>query len=93
MDFCGTQPEPFVGTAKLTPSMAAIFNTLPSASADLNVYSLGEVQLELAPLLYVKKMTSEDLHTVDQPIPHYYTTLSLSTSRGVADYIPMRTAF
>ena len=58
MDFCGNRPEPFVASVKLTPSLAAVFNTLPPASADLNVYSFGEasreivssVQLELAAL-------------------------------------------
>ena len=56
MDFCETRPEPFVASVKLTPSLAAVFITLPPASADLNVYSIGKtrreivssVQLELA---------------------------------------------
>ena len=98
--FCETRPEPFVASVKLTPSVAAVFNTLPPASADLNVYSFGEarreivfsVQLELAALPHVKTMTNEDLRTVDQPISHYYTTIS-STRRALADYMPMRTAF
>ena len=38
-------------------------------------------------------MTNEDLRTVAQPISHYYTTISPSTSRALADYMPMRTAF
>ena len=37
MDFCETRPEPFVALVKLTPSLAAVFNTLPLSSADLNV--------------------------------------------------------
>ena len=101
MDFCETRPEPFVASVKLTPSLAAVFNTLPPASADLNVYSFGEdrreivssVQLELAALPHVKTMTNQDLRTVAQPISHYYTTISPSTSGALADYMPMRTAF
>ena len=101
MDFCETRPEPFVASVKLKPSFAAVFNTLPPASADLNVYSFGEalreivssVQLKLAALPHVKTMTNEDLRTVAQPISHYYTTISPSTSRALADYMPMRTAF
>ena len=41
MDLCETHPEPFVGFLKITPSLAAVFNTLPSASADLNVNSFS----------------------------------------------------
>ena len=76
IDFCETRPEPFVASVKLTPSLAAVFNTLPPASADLNVYSFGEarreivssIQLELASLPHVKTMTHDDLRTVAQPI-------------------------
>ena len=78
MDFCETRPEPFIASVKLTPSLAAVLNTLPPASADLNVHSFGEaqreivssVQLELASLPHVKTMTNEDLRTVAQPISH-----------------------
>ena len=42
---------------------------------------------------HVKTMTNEDLRTVAEPISHYYTTISPSTSRALADYMPMRTAF
>ena len=100
MDFCRTQPEAFVASVKLTPSLAADFNTLPSASADLNVYSFGEarreivssVQMELAAFLHFKAMTSEDLRTVAQPFSYYYKTFSPSTSRASAYYMPMQTA-
>ena len=101
MDFCENRPEPFVATVKLTPSLAAVFETLPPASANLNAYSLGEarkeivsrVQLELAALPHVKTMTNEDLRTVAQPISHYYTIMSPSNTRALVDYMPMRTAF
>ena len=97
MDFCETRPEQFVASVKLTPSLAAVCNTLPPASADLTVYSFGEarkeiissVQLELAALPHVKTMTNEDLRTVAQPISHYYTTIFPSTSRALADYMPI----
>ena len=101
MDFCETRLEPFVASVKLTPSLAAVFNTLPPASADLILYSFGEarreivssVQLELAALPHVRTMTNQDLRTVAQPISHYYTTISPSTSPALADYMPMGTAF
>ena len=65
------------------------------------MYSFGEarteivssVQLELAALPHVKTMINEDLRTVAQTNSHYYTTISPSTSRTLADYMPMRTAF
>ena len=101
MHFCETRPEPFVAFVKLTPALAAVFNTLPPVSADLNVYSFGKarreivssVQLELASFPHVKTMTNDGLRTVAQPVSHYYTTISPSTSRALADYMPMRTAF
>ena len=91
MNFCGIRPEPFVAAIKLSPSLAAVFETLPLTSADLNVYLFGEartdnvsrVQVELAALLHVKTMTSQDLCTVAQPISHYFTTFfyQLCTSK------------
>ena len=51
------------------------------------------VQLEQASLPHVKTMTNEDLRTVAKPISHYYTAISPSTSRVLADYMPMWTAF
>ena len=78
MDFCETRREPFVAPVKLTPTLTAIFKTVPSISADLNVYSLSDawreivsrVSLELAALRHVKTMTSKDIRTVAQPISH-----------------------
>ena len=76
MDFCQTRPDPSVASVKLTRSLTALFESLPPTSADLNVYSFGEahreivssVRLELAALLHVKTMISEDLRTVAPPI-------------------------
>ena len=98
-DFCETRPEPFVASVKLIPCLAAVFNTLPPASADLNVYSYVEahgkivsgVQLELESLPHVKAMTNEDPRQAAQPISHYHTITSLSTSHA-SDYMLMRTA-
>ena len=100
-DFCETRPELVVASVQLTPSLEAVFSTMPSATADLNVYSIGtarneilpSVHLELAVLPHVRSMTSQDLHDVTKPISQYYTTISLSTSCALADYMPMRTAF
>ena len=100
MDFCETRPEPFVASVQLTPSLEAVCSTLSSATADLNVYSIGtarkeilsSVQLELAALPHVKSMTFQDLHDVTKPISQYYATISLSISIAFADYNPMRTA-
>ena len=73
MEFCETRPEPFVAFVQLTPSVEAVFSTLPSATADLNVYSIGparqeilsSIQLELADLPHVRNMTSQDEHDVN----------------------------
>ena len=42
---------------------------------------------------HVKTMTIENLRTLTQPISNYYTTIFPSTSRALADYMSMRTAF
>ena len=43
IDFCGTRPESFVATVKLTLSLAAVLITSYYASADLNVYRLARI--------------------------------------------------
>ena len=101
MDFREIRPELFVASVKLTISVAAVFNILPPARAKLNVYSFGEarreivpsVQLELVGLPQLKTTTNLDLCTVAQPISHYCTTISISTSPALADYMPMPTVF
>ena len=101
MDFCETRPEPFIALVKLTPSLQEVFSALPTVTTDLNVYSIGSgrkeilsnVRLELAALPHVKTMTTQELYEVTQPIAQYYTSISPSTSRALADYMPMRTAF
>ena len=101
MDFCETRPERLVSSVQLTPSLEAVFSTLPSATADLNVYSivtarkqiLSGVQLEIAALPHVRIMASQDLHDFTKPISQYYTRISPSTSGAIADYMPWRTAF
>ena len=101
VDLCKTRFEPFVASVKLTSSLAAVVCTFTPPSADLNVFSFrkicrkitSSVQLELPALPHVKTLTSEDLRTVAQPISHYYTTTSSSTSRASADCMAVRTAF
>ena len=101
MGFCQNRPEPYVASVQLTPSLEAVFSTLPSATADINFSSIGtarkeilsSVQLELAALLHVKSMTSQDLHDVTKPISQYQTTILPSTGCALVDYMPIRTAF
>ena len=101
MNVSENRPESFVASVKLTTSLAAFFDTLPTASPNLNVYSFGEAHreifssalLELATSPHVETKTSGDLATVAKPMSHYYTTNFGSTSRALADYMPMRSAF
>ena len=65
MDFCETNPEPFVATVALKPSLEQVFKHVPQTSNVFNVYSLGEarqsiidsVQMELAELPDVHRMS------------------------------------
>ena len=100
MEFYETRTQPFVASVQLTPSLEVVFSTLPSATADLNVYLIGtarkeklfSAQKELAALRHVKSMTSQDLHDVINPFSQYYTTNLPSTGRALVDYMPMRIA-
>ena len=101
MDFCETRPDLFVSSVQLIPSLEAVFSTLPSATAHLSVYSIGtarkeilsSLKLESAALPHVRSKTSQYLYDVTKSVSQYYTTISLSASRALADCMPMRFAF
>ena len=101
MDFCETNPEPFLASIELTPSLNKVFSHVPSISnADFHAYSLGEarqsvlgtLRLELAELPDVDQMTEETLDELTQPIASYYSAISPATSAALESYLPTRTA-
>ena len=100
MNFCETNPESFVATVALTPSLEQVFKHVPQTSNMFNVYSLGEarqsiigsVQMELAELPDVHRMSATAIEELTKPIAHYYSSMSPATSQALQSYLPYRTA-
>ena len=85
MDFCESNPEPFLASIELTPSLNKVFSHVPTiSSAEFHAYSMGEarqsvlgsLRMELAELPNVEQMTEETLDALTQPIAHYYSSIS-----------------
>ena len=99
MDFCETNPEPFVATVALTPSLERTFKHVPQTNNVVNVYSLGEArqsiigsdQMELAELPDVHRMSLTAIDELTRPIVDYYSSIS-PTSHALRSYLPYRTA-
>ena len=100
MDFCESNPEPFVATVALTPSLEHVFKHVPQTSNVFNVYSLGEarqsiidsVQMELAELPDVHRMSPTAIDELTRPIAEYYSSIPPATSQALQSYLPYRTA-
>ena len=100
MDFCETNPELFVSTVALTPSLEQVFKHVPQTSNVFNVYSLGEawqsiidcVQKELAELPDVHRMSPTAIDELTKPIASYYSSISPATSHALQSYLAYRTA-
>ena len=100
MDFCETHPEPFVATVALTPSLEQVFKHVPQSSNVFHAYSLGEaresiigsVQMELAELPDVHRMTNTAIDELTKPIADHYSSISPATSHALQSYLPYRTA-
>ena len=102
MDFCETQPEPFLAAIELTPSLNQVFAHIPPlGSAEFQAYSTGEarqsvlgsLRMELAELPDVQHMSPETLDQLTEPIAKYYSSISPATSAALQSYLPTRTAF
>ena len=100
MDFCETNPKPFFATVALTPSLEHVFKHVPQTSNVFNVYSLGEVrqsiidsvQMELAELPDVHRMSPTAIDELTRPIAEYYSSIPPATSQALQSYLPYRTA-
>ena len=91
MDFCETNPESFVATVSLTPSLEHVFKHVPRTSNVFNVYSLGEarqsiidsVQMELAELPDLHRMSPTAIDELTRPIAEYYSSIPPATSQAL----------
>ena len=95
IDFCETNPQPFVATVALTPSIERVFKHVPQTSNVFNVYSLGKarqsiigsVQMEL-----VHSMSPTATNELTKPIANDYSSTSTATSLALRSYLPYRTS-
>ena len=100
MDFSETNTELFVATVALTPSLEHVFKHVPQTSNVFNVYSLGEarqsiidsMQMELAELPDVHRMSPTAIDERTRPIADYYLSIPPATSQALQSYLPYRTA-
>ena len=94
MDFCETNPEPFVATVALTSSLEQVFKHVPETSNVFNVYSLGEarqsiidsLQMEIAELPDVHRMSPTAIDELTERIAIYYSSISPTTSQALQSY-------
>ena len=100
MDFCLTQPEPFLASIELTPSLQNVFSHVPDIGAtEFQAYSTGEarqsvlgsLRMELAELPDVQHMSQTTLDELSKPIAEYYSSITPATSAALQSYLPTRT--
>ena len=83
-----------------TPSLQIVFESLPTPSAEFNVYSHSEVRksfltsvrMELAELPEVHTIDFHRLKEVAEPISHYYASIPPTTSKALEGYIQTKRA-
>ena len=101
IDFCETQPEPFLASIELTPSLQNVFSHVPDIGAtEFQAYSTGEarqsvlssLRMELAELPDVQHMSQTTLDELTKPIAEYYSSITPATSAALQSYLPTRTA-
>ena len=100
MDYCSTNPEPFLTTIELVPSLAEDSQHVPHSNHVIHVYSLGEtrdlilisVRVDLAELPDVPTMSVESTDRLAEPIAQYYSSISLARSQALESYLPFRSA-
>ena len=100
MDYCETLPEAVVARVQLAPSLQKIFESLPPASAEFNIYSqcevrksvLTSVRMQLAELPEVHSMDLDKLKEVVEPISHYYTSILTATIKALEGYMQTKSA-
>ena len=77
-----------------------MFKQVPQTSKVFNVYSLGEarqsiigsVQMELAELPDVHKMSPTAIDELTRPIADHYSSIPPATAHALRSYLPYRTA-
>ena len=101
MDACKTTPEPYIATIKLAPRMSQVFQNVPFDRLKFQSYSNGtarnlilekSVQLELNEFPDVRRMYSEILQKLIEPIVAHYTSLNPATDAALDNFVPSKTS-
>ena len=101
MDFCETQPEPFLASIDLTPSLRSVCSHVPDiGSTEVQAYSTGEarqyvlgsLRMELAELPGVQHMSQTTLDELTKPIAECYSSITPAISAALQSYLSSRTA-
>ena len=93
IDFCETNPELFVATVALTPSLERVFKHVPQTSNVFNIYSLGEARQSILGSVQMEHFHSMSPTAKDEltkPIANFYSSISPATSHALRSYLPYR---
>ena len=101
MDACKTTPEPYIATIKLAPPLNQVFQNVPFDRLNFPSYSIGaarksileSVQLELTEIPDVRRMDSETLQKLTEPIVAHYTSLNPAIEAALDKFVPAKTSF
>ena len=101
MDVCKTTPEPYIATIKLAPPLNQVFQNVPFDKLNFPSYSIGaarksileSVQLELTEFPDVRRMDTETLQKLTEPIVAHYTSLNPATATALDNFVPAKTSF
>ena len=101
MDACKTTPEPYMATTKLAPPLNQVFQKVPFVGLNFPNYSNGaarksnleSVELELTEIPDVRRMVTETLQKLTEPIVAHYTSLNPATEAALEHFVPAKTSF
>ena len=94
MDSWETNPELFVATVALTPFLEQVLRHVPQTSNVFTVYALGEarqstigsVQIELAELPDLSRVSPIAMNELTRHIANYYLSISPANSQALRSY-------
>ena len=100
MDACKTTPEPYITTIKLAPPLNHVFRNVPFDRLHFP-YSISaawksiraSVLLELTEIPDVRRMDTETLQKLTQPLVAHYSSLNPATAAALDNFVMAKTSF
>ena len=101
MDACKTTQEPYIATIKLATPLNQVFQNVPFDRLIFPSYSIGasrksilqSVQLDLTGIPDVRRMDTETLQKLTEPVVGHYTSLNPATAFALDNFVPAKTSF